>query len=332
MKNRRHDVDPKAYNPTFQWRFLSFKHWGTWIMILLAMPVALLPNKIRCKLATRISNYMVDKQNKASQRAWVNLTLCFPMQSRAEKINIIKKSFTTAGTYLLGFASLTLRSKHWLEKNSEVTGLENLTAHTDNNENVILLVPHTWAVDAPAILLASKGLPVVSFVKKQKNEILDWLMHRQRVQYGGHLYERSQGIKPFIRTVKKGYLGYYLPDQDHGAESSVFVDFFATIKATLPSVGKIAKISNAKVIPVFSAYNSETGKYEIDIHPAIENFPTGNDEGDARAINAFIESVITNRPEQYMWNLQLLRTQQDESNPYKNENLHISNIEKRQSS
>ena len=317
MTDTRNDFDPKGYHPKFEWRFLSPKHWGEWLTIFAALPIALLPNGVRCWLANKVASYMVKNANKASKRAIVNLELCFPDKNEEERLSLIRKSFISAGAFLLGFASLTIRNKSWLEKNSVINGLENLITHTNNGENIILLVPHTWTIDIPAVLLASKGLPVVGFVKKQKSEINDWLMHRQRVQYGGRIYERSSGIKPFVKSVKQGYLGYYLPDQDHGPEHSVFVDFFATTKATLPGLGKIAKISKAKVVPIFSAYNIETGKYEIDIYPALEDFPTGTDEGDARATNAYIESVVSKKPEQYMWNLKFFRTQKDGVSPYR---------------
>jgi len=317
VRNSRNDFDPNAYNPTFQRRFLSPSHWSEWLLVALALPVALLPNFIRFKIANFAAGLMIHNKSKAVHRAWVNLTLCFPDKSSKEKLAIIRDGFASAGTYLLSFPRLTLRSKDWLEKNSVITGLENLTRHTDNNENIILLVPHTWTIDIPAVLLASKGLPVVGFVKKQKSEINDWLMHKQRIQYGGRIYERSAGIKHFVRSVKQGYLGYYLPDQDHGPEHSVFTKFFSATKATLPGLGKVAKISKAKVVPIFSSYNTKTGKYEIDIYPALQNFPTGSDEGDARVTNEYIESVVIKKPEQYMWNLSLLKTQQNGENPYK---------------
>ena len=53
---------------------------------------------------------------------------------------------------------------------------------------------------------------------------------------------RNDGIKPFIQSVRQGYWGYYLPDQDHGPEHSEFVDFFATYKATLPAIGRLMKV------------------------------------------------------------------------------------------
>ncbi|VFS58490.1 Lipid A biosynthesis (KDO)2-(lauroyl)-lipid IVA acyltransferase [Raoultella planticola] len=49
----------------------------------------------------------------------------------------------------------------------------------------------------------------------------------------------------------RGYWGYYLPDQDHGAEHSEFVDFFATYKATLPAIGRLMKVCRARVVRCF---------------------------------------------------------------------------------
>ncbi|GAL14652.1 lipid A biosynthesis (KDO) 2-(lauroyl)-lipid IVA acyltransferase [Vibrio astriarenae] len=182
-------------------------------------------------------------------------------------------------------------------------------------------MPHSWAIDIPAILLASKGLPVSAMANSQKNLVLDWLMHRQRVQYGGRVYDRSGGIKPFIKSVKEGYLGYYLPDQDHGPEQSVFVDFFATEKATLPALGKLAKVSRAKIVPVFASYDLETGHYGVDIREPIDEL-SGDDNKDARIMNEIVEMFVEHKPEQYMWILKLLKTQRDGNEPYLRSDLY----------
>ena len=47
-------------------------------------------------------------------------------------------------------------------------------------------------------------------------------------------------LSRFLAHIKQGQMGYYLPDEDFGAEQSVFVDFFATYKATLPGLNKMA--------------------------------------------------------------------------------------------
>lgn len=313
----RNDFDPLAYNPRFAWRFLAPKYWGTWLTVLLGVPFSLLPHKVRYWLASRVAKIIAKKRRGTALNIWVNLALCFPEKSEQEREAILLETLTTAGVFLSGFARLTLRSKAWLNQQCEIRGLEHITNHTQHGKNVILLVPHSWAIDIPAILLASKGMPVSAMAKKQKNEVLDWLMHRQRVQYGGRVYERSGGVKPFIKSVRDGYLGYYLPDQDHGREHSIFVDFCAATKATLPGLGKLAKVSRAAIVPVFAMIDAKTGRYIVDIHPAFDPYPTESEAQDARMMNAFIEQRVGEYPEQYMWILRLLRTQPEEINYYR---------------
>lgn len=315
--SQRNDFDPLAYNPTFQWHFLKPKYWGTWLTLILLIPVALLPIRLRYWLSSKVAGWLAKQRKSTSLTAWVNLELCFPEKSEQEREDILKQTLTTAGVFLTGFSLLTLRSKHWLTQQCDIRGLENIENVLSQGKNAILLVPHTWAIDIPAILLASKGMPVSAMAKKQSNEVMDWLMHRQRVQYGGRVYERSGGVKPFIKSVRDGYLGYYLPDQDHGPEHSIFVDFFATTKATLPGLGKLSKVSKAVIVPVYSMIDAKTGRYVVEIFPDFENFPTGTEQQDARKMNAFIEQQAGQYPEQYMWILKLLKTQQNGSNVYK---------------
>ena len=109
-------------------------------------------------------------------------------------------------------------------------------------------------------------------------------------------------------------MGYYLPDEDFGAEQSVFVDFFATYKATLPGLNKMAKLAKAVVIPMFPRYNAKNGKYEMEIRPPMQL--SEEPEQSARAMNEEIEYFVTPTPEQYVWILQLLRTRKDGEDIY----------------
>lgn len=315
MKNNRDDFDPKAYNPTFNWGFVAPKYWGTWIGVLLSIPLSLLPLSFHQWLSHQVARQLAKKKRGTPHNIRVNLSLCFPDINEKQREELVYKTLYTAGLFMLRFSLLSLRSPQWLQQYCHLKNEQYLKQFTENDENVILLVPHSWAIDIPAVLLASMGLPVSAMAKKQKNPVTDWLMHRQRVQYGGRVYERSGGIKPFIKSIKDGYLGYYLPDQNHGAELSEFVDFFATTKATLPGLTKLAKLSKAKVIPTFASIDPDSGHYTIEFMPPLELQET--DIADARAMNEAIEYFVGAQPQQYMWILRLLRTQEDGSNPYR---------------
>ncbi len=314
----RNDYDPKAYDPKFQWHFLAPKYWGTWLAVLLSVIACLLPNVVRLKLAQLMAKGAVKVKNKANKRARVNLEMCFPEQTLEQREQTLYQSYVTSIGFLLAFSRLSVHSKQWLEANTTIRGIEHLTSLTDNGESVILLVPHTWSIDIPAVLLASRGLPVSAMAKAQKNEVTDYLMHKQRVQYGGRVYDRSVGIKPFIKSVRSDkYLGYYLPDEDLGKDHSVFVDFFATTKATISGLGRLSQLSRAKIVPLFAMFDVQTGRYELDFYPALP-FPTGDEHQDARMMNECIEAYVSERPEQYMWILRLLKTRPDTSkNPYR---------------
>ncbi len=313
---QRNDFDIKAYNPSFKLSFLAPRYWGVWLSVFIASLVSYLPSSFRFCLAKQLAKLTVKVKSKANKRARVNLTMCFPDKSDQEKEDILYHSYVTSIAFLMSFASLSLRNKQWLESNTQINGIENLTSVIDKGEKVILLLPHTWAIDIPAVLLASRGLPVSAMAKAQKNPVSDWLMHKQRVQYGGRVYDRSGGIKPFIKSVKQGYLGYYLPDEDLGLEHSVFVDFFATTKATISGLGRLSQVSKAKIVPLFAMFDAKTAQYQLNFYPALP-FPTGDKYKDARMMNECIEVYVSKRPEQYMWILRLLKTRPDtEINPY----------------
>ncbi|UJF17999.1 lauroyl-Kdo(2)-lipid IV(A) myristoyltransferase [Vibrio sp. SS-MA-C1-2] len=301
------NFDKKAYHPRFSWHYLRIKYWGTWLGILVIMVLSLLPFKARLSLSRWLAKRLMKFKKGVARKIRINLLLCFPEKSHQQREEIVFETLVTAGFFLMSFPLLTVKSKEWLAKNTDIHGIEHVKSLREQNKSVILLVPHTWAIDIPAVLLASKGLPVSAMAKKQKNELVDWMMHKQRVQYGGRVYERSGGVKPFIKSIRDGYLGYYLPDEDLGAEHSVFVDFFATTKATMSGLGRISKVSRAEIVPLFAKIDPYTGRFAMDFYPALP-FPTDSEEQDARMMNETIEKYIGEQPEQYMWILKFLKT------------------------
>ncbi|EOL4571279.1 lauroyl-Kdo(2)-lipid IV(A) myristoyltransferase, partial [Escherichia coli] len=112
------------------------------------------------------------------------------------------------------------------------------------------------------------------------------------------------------------YWGYYLPDQDHGPEFSEFADFFATYKATLPVIGRLSRISGARIIPLFPVYDGKTHHLTIHVSPPLA-IRQKSDAHIARQINEVVENFVRPHPEQYTWILKLLKTRKEgEEDPY----------------
>ncbi|KEY91307.1 lauroyl acyltransferase lipid A biosynthesis [Candidatus Photodesmus blepharus] len=311
MNNNTNNIDKYLYTQSFKYSFLHPKHWITWIAVFFAIILAFTPSKLRDKLARKLSTIIIKKNSNVVRRSRINLECCFPEKSDRERQQILQETFVKATQYLLGYSEFLIRSTKHNQRRGVIIGEENLLPLLDSGKNVIVFAPHTWSVDYPAMMLAAKGYRIATIMKPQRNPICNWLMHLQRIQYGGRIFARDAGVKPFVRSIKDGYLGYWLPDEDFGLNNSVFVPFFATEKATLRSFGKMTRLSKAQVVPILSTYDDKSSRYEVRILPAIANFPTDHEEQDARTMNTIIENLIHSHPEHYMWNLSLLKTRRD---------------------
>ena len=303
-----------GYEAHFSWSYLKPQYWGIWLGIFFLLLLAFVSFRLRDKLAGKLGIWIGHKAKKQRTRAQTNLQYCFPHWTEQQREQVIDKMFAVVAQVMFGIGEIAIRSKKHLQKRSEFIGLEHIEQAKAEGKNIILMVPHGWAIDASGIILHTQGMPMTSMYNPHRNPLVDWLWTITRQRFGGKMHARQNGIKPFLNHVRKGEMGYYLPDEDFGAEQSVFVDFFGTYKATLPGLNKMAKLSKAVVIPMFPRYNAEAGKYEMEIHPAMNL--SDDPEQSARAMNEEIESFVTPAPEQYVWILQLLRTRKDGEDLY----------------
>ena len=303
-----------GYEAHFSWSYLKPQYWGIWFGIFFLLLLAFVPFRLRDKLAGKLGIWIGHKAKKQRTRAQTNLQYCFPHWTEQQREQVIDKMFAVVAQVMFGIGEIAIRSKKHLQKRSKFIGLEHIEQAKAEGKNIILMVPHGWAIDASGIILHTQGMPMTSMYNPHRNLLVDWLWTITRQRFGGKMHARQNGIKPFLNHVRKGEMGYYLPDEDFGAEQSVFVDFFGTYKATLPGLNKMSKLSKAVVIPMFPRYNAEAGKYEMEIHPAMNL--SDDPEQSARAMNEEIESFVTPAPEQYVWILQLLRTRKDGEDLY----------------
>lgn len=298
-----------GYEPQFRWSYLHPKFWGVWFGVFLLALLAFVPFRCRDALAAKIGLLVGKVAKKQRKRAQVNLRYCFPHWSEQQREQVIDKMFMTVAQTMLGIGEIALRSTKHLQKRSLFLGIEHLRQAKQQGKNIILLVPHTWAIDASGIILHTQGMPMTAMYNPHRNPLVDWLWNAVRERFGGKMHARQNGIKPFLNAVRKGEMGYYLPDEDYGEELSVYTDFFATYKATLPGLNKMCKIAKAVVIPMFARYNAQQGRYEIEIDAPLAL--TDDEQQSARLMNEVIEKFVTATPEQYVWILRLLKTRKD---------------------
>lgn len=309
--------------PEFQKAFLHPKFWGAWLGVGAFAGLAMLPPSLRDPLLGKVGRIAGRLGKSARRRAQINLLYCFPDMPEADREAVIDEMFATAPQAMVMMAELAIKDPQKVMQRVDWHGKEIIDELKQREENVIFLVPHGWAVDIPAMLLASQGQKMAAMFHNQGNPLFDYMWNTVRRRFGGRLHARNDGIKPFISSVRQGYWGYYLPDQDHGAEHSEFVDFFGTYKATLPAIGRLMKISRARVVPLFPVYNSKTHRLDIHIRPPMDDLLDADDNTIARRMNEEVEILVGPNLEQYTWILKLLKTRKEgETEPYRRKELY----------
>ncbi|EPR5474333.1 lauroyl-Kdo(2)-lipid IV(A) myristoyltransferase [Escherichia coli] len=304
--------------PEFKKNYLSPVYWSTWFLLGMIAGISMFPPSFRDPVLAKIGRWAGRLSKKARRRATINLSLCFPEKSDTEREIIVDKMFATALQSIVMMAELAIRGPEKFQKRVFWKGLEILEEIRHNNRNVIFLVPHGWSVDIPAMLLAAQGKKMAAMFHQQRNPVIDYVWNSVRRKFEGRLHAREDGIKPFIQSVRQGYWGYYLPDQDHGPEYSEFADFFATYKATLPIIGRLMNISQAMIIPLFPVYDEKKHLLTIEIRPPMDAcIASADNKTIARQMNKTVEILVGPHPEQYVWVLKLLKTRKsNEADPY----------------
>ncbi|EMQ4384166.1 TPA: lauroyl-Kdo(2)-lipid IV(A) myristoyltransferase [Escherichia coli] len=304
--------------PEFKKNYLSPVYWSTWFLLGMIAGISMFPPSFRDPVLAKIGRWAGRLSKKARRRATINLSLCFPEKNDTEREIIVDKMFATALQSIVMMAELAIRGPEKFQKRVFWKGLEILEEIRHNNRNVIFLVPHGWSVDIPAMLLAAQGKKMAAMFHQQRNPVIDYVWNSVRRKFGGRLHAREDGIKPFIQSVRQGYWGYYLPDQDHGPEYSEFADFFATYKATLPIIGRLMNISQAMIIPLFPVYDEKKHLQTIEIRPPMDAcIASADNKMIARQMNKTVEILVGPHPEQYVWVLKLLKTRKsNEADPY----------------
>ena len=304
--------DP-VFDTRFCASFLHPRHWLTWLSLALLLVLAWFPVRMRDVLARSFAPVLIRFSKRQCNVARTNFQLCFPELDAAAQEALLKHSIEIGLQTFFAFAEATSLPTSWFMRRFKLQGWEHVEQALTTGKPIIFMIPHSWAIDLAGLYMTALGLPMCTMMHSAKNPVYDWFLNRQRVRFGGKVYERSAGLKPIIKDMRNGYHFFYLPDQDHGHDASIFVPLFGVPKATLPALPKLSKLAGAVVLPVLATYNETTYQYELQIRPTMAPYPTSDLLADVRYMNAEIEMLLKNHPEQYMWFLKYFRSLPDGS-------------------
>lgn len=290
------------------------RYWPTWIALGLLRLAALLPIRLQWALGRWLGRRMLRLASRRRRIAEINLAMCFPDLDQAERGRLLARHFESLGTGFLETALSWWGGERRLGRLMQVDGLEHLEAAQSRGHGVLIVAAHFTTLEIGARLLAL-AVPLHPMYRPHNNPLFEQIQGRARTRQSAGAIPRGD-IRATVRTLKANRAVWYAPDQDFGRRQSIFVPFMGIPAATLTATSRLAKMSGAVVVPM-TQERLPGGGYRVVLEPALDGFPSGDEEADARRLNAVFERWIRERPADYLWVHRRFKTRPErEPSPY----------------
>ena len=280
--------------------FLAPKYWPTWFGLGVLRLLALLPYRMQMKIGQFLGYISYKLMPTRRSIVQTNIRICFPSLSENEREALVKKAFASTGMAVLEVGISWWASKSLIKKLHKVEGIEHLNSALAENKGVILLVSHFTTMEIAGTFIGTHIDNFKVVYKYSHNPLFEWFMQKKRLKNCAGLLQHKN-LRDIIRSIKQGDVVWYSPDQDFGHKDSIFAPFMGVSTCTLLSTQKLAKITQAPVVPFYVERDANLNGYTIRFSPALDNFPTDDAVADATKINTAIEQQIIKTPEQYLW-------------------------------
>jgi|LauGreDrversion4_2_1035121.scaffolds.fasta_scaffold27571_3 KDO2-lipid IV(A) lauroyltransferase len=277
--------------------------------------LALLPYGWLVRLGDALGTLLYRLAWPRRRIAQVNLALCFPHWSEAERRRVARAHFRAFTRSFLDRFILWYAPRERIVELCRLEGLQHFLEPVNAGRPVIVLAPHFVGIDAGGIRLLLEHPRLASMYARQKSAVLNDAMTRGRSRFHGTMLLRNEGLRPAVRWLRDGGAFYFLPDMDLGARDALFVPFFGVSAATVTSVARLARLTGAVVVPLVTRMTDRG--YVGVFHPGWTDYPVDDLDAATRQMNVFIEARVLDMPEQYLWTHRRFKTRPPgEASPY----------------
>ncbi len=184
---------------------------------------------------------------------------------------------------------------HWIQ----YEGLENFTAAQARGRGVLVATAHLGNWELSAFTHALMTGPMHMVVRPLDNPRVDALVERYRTLSGNRVIRKKEAAREILTALKSGEAVGILIDQNVMPSEGVFIDFFGRKACAGAAFVKFAHHSRAPVVPGFALWHDKERRYVLHFYPEIPM--TGDVQQDTQRVHSFLESVIREYPDQWLW-------------------------------
>jgi len=248
------------------------------------------------ELTTRALDLAIPKLRRAAE---TNLTFALPDLTADERRKLINGTFQSVARTLLALARAPRITPANVHELISYEGLEHYQAAKQSGKGILVATAHLGNWELSAYTHAYMTEPMHVMVRPLDNPFIDALVERLRTLSGNHLIYKKDAARNVLKALRANRAVGILIDQNAALAEGVFVDFFGKKASANSAFVKFAYHSGAKVIPGFAFWIDEKQRYFLRFYPEIPM--TGDVTEDTQRIHTFLEHVIRQYPDQWMW-------------------------------
>ncbi|MBL8201997.1 MAG: LpxL/LpxP family Kdo(2)-lipid IV(A) lauroyl/palmitoleoyl acyltransferase [Chromatiales bacterium] len=289
-----------ADDSTPLYRFWQPRYWGIWLCLGLLRVNALLPYRVQMAEGRALGGLLYRLLRSRRRVAAANLALCFPEATPVARQQLLREHFASLGKTVMEHALAWWASDALVRRLVDLRGTENLERAMAGGRGVILLTGHFGAQEFSGRAFGLSCPTAAGFYRPSRNPLLDELFKRVRKKSAPILIPKD-AVRRVVRSLRRGMPVWYAPDQSYRRAQSALIPFFGEPAMTSTGLSELARLGNAAIVPLLPTRLPGGRGYQLDILPALEDFPGASPEEDARRVNAILEAHIRAVPEQYYW-------------------------------
>ncbi|MHB8541327.1 MAG: lysophospholipid acyltransferase family protein [Candidatus Acidiferrales bacterium] len=287
-----------------EWR--SMREWceyaAVWTIVKF---LGFLPRSLARRVAASIAQILLLCRPPLRRAGIANLRLAFPDWTDAQRRRTLRRMARYLGWMAAEFAHFPDLSRKNIERLVVLDGFENFEAARRRGKGVIFLTGHMSAWELAPFAQAVYGNPLSFLARAVDNTRVDALVNHYRCLSGNQPIEKNNAARAMLRVLHDGGTVGILADQNASLEEGIFVDFFGIPAATTTGLARIARRTDAAVVPGFLFWDDSMRKYRLRFEAAVLLERTEDEEADIRVnterFNNVIEDYIRAHPDQWLW-------------------------------
>jgi KDO2-lipid IV(A) lauroyltransferase len=238
----------------------------------------------------------------------INLKMCLPELGAEQHQHMVRSSLRhTAQTMMEIPLMWEWPVERCMGLIREIEGEELLAEAKKDGRGLLLLAPHLGNWELTGLFFSSRYRMAALYSPPHIQEFEDYMI-KVRGRMGSELVRGDRrGLARLITLLREGEVAGILPDQSPRGKGNAYAPFFGTEVRTMTLVSKLLQKSGAKPLITYSRRLKDGQGFKLVIRECEPGINDPDPVTATTALNASIEKVVREVPEQYQWEYKRFR-------------------------